>query len=70
MPDARLFIQAGWGTTLLDHVDNVETRLPDMPDAQRTYPASGAVAMLPLTKANNWTAEIIFCGGMDPERDE
>ena len=29
----------------------------------RVYPASGAVAMLPLTPANNYTQTIIFCGG-------
>ena len=31
----------------------------------RVYPASGAVAMLPLTPANNYTPTIIFCGGSD-----
>jgi len=31
----------------------------------RVYPASGAVAMLPLTPANNWNPTILFCGGSD-----
>lgn len=31
----------------------------------RVYPASGAVAMLPLTPANNWTPTVLFCGGSD-----
>ena len=31
---------------------------------------SGATAMLPLTVANNFTATLLFCGGMTPERDE
>ncbi len=31
----------------------------------RVYPASGAVAMLPLTPANNYTPTILFCGGSD-----
>ena len=31
----------------------------------RVYPASGAVAMLPLTPANDYTPTIIFCGGSD-----
>lgn len=26
--------------------------------------------MLPLTVGNNYTATILFCGGMDPKRDE
>jgi hypothetical protein len=29
----------------------------------RVYPASGAVAMLPLTPANNYTPTVLFCGG-------
>lgn len=31
----------------------------------RVYPASGAVAMLPLTPANNYTPTVLFCGGND-----
>ena len=31
----------------------------------RVYPASGAVAMLPLTPANNYTPTVLFCGGSD-----
>lgn len=26
--------------------------------------------MLPLNLANNYTPTLLFCGGMDPERDE
>ena len=49
---------------LWDAVANVQTPLPDMPGGVvRVYPASGAVAMLPLTPANNYTPTIIFCGG-------
>ena len=33
----------------------------------RTYPASGANAMLPLTPANNYTPTILFCGGQSME---
>ena len=44
----------------------MQTPLPDMPGGVvRVYPASGAVAMLPLTPANNYTPSIIFCGGSD-----
>lgn len=35
----------------------------------RVYPASGAVALLPLTPANNWTPTILFCGGSDMPAD-
>jgi hypothetical protein len=49
---------------LWNPLTNVETSLPDMPGAVvRVYPASGAVAMLPLTPANNYTQTILFCGG-------
>ena len=35
----------------------------------RVYPASGAVAMLPLTPANNYSQTILFCGGTDLPAD-
>ena len=45
---------------------NVETPLPNMPgNVARVYPASGAVAMLPLTPANNYNPTVLFCGGSD-----
>jgi hypothetical protein len=53
-----------------DYNANVETPLPGMPNnVARVYPASGAVAMLPLTPANNWTPTILFCGGSDMPAD-
>jgi hypothetical protein len=53
-----------------DYTSNIETALPDMPNGiVRVYPASGAVAMLPLTVANNYTQTIIFCGGSDMPAD-
>ncbi|KAG8740885.1 hypothetical protein FRC10_003800 [Ceratobasidium sp. 414] len=49
-----------------DYNNNTETSLPDMPGrVVRVYPASGAVAMLPLTPGNNYTPTILFCGGTD-----
>jgi Domain of unknown function (DUF1929) len=53
-------------TVLWDYNANIETPLPDMPGrVVRVYPASGAVAMLPLTPANNYTPTVLFCGGSD-----
>ncbi|KAG5647816.1 hypothetical protein DXG03_007739 [Asterophora parasitica] len=54
-----------------DYNNNIETPLPDMPNnVARVYPASGAVAMLPLTPANNYNPTILFCGGTDiPDPD-
>ncbi|TFK65940.1 glyoxal oxidase [Pluteus cervinus] len=66
MPSGRMFVQANLSTILWDYNQNVETPLPDMPNGVvRVYPASGAVAMLPLTPANNWEPTILFCGGSD-----
>ncbi|KAF8894230.1 copper radical oxidase [Gymnopilus junonius] len=65
LPSGRLFIQSGWKSVLLDYRKNVETQLDDVPDAVRAYPASAGNVMLPLTPANNWTATILFCGGVN-----
>ena len=61
-----LFVLVLW-----DHVGNVETPLPDMPGhVARVYPASGAVAMLPLTPDNNYTPTVLFCGGTNIPDDQ
>lgn len=70
LPSGLLLIQANWQTTLMNYTSGVETRLPNITKAQRTYPATGAVAMLPLTVDNKYTPTVLFCGGMDPLHDE
>ncbi|KEP52733.1 glyoxal oxidase [Rhizoctonia solani 123E] len=66
MPSGKMFAQANFSTILWDYNNNIETPLPDMPGRViRVYPASGAVAMLPLTPGNNYTPTILFCGGSD-----
>ncbi|QRV89993.1 glyoxal oxidase [Ceratobasidium sp. AG-Ba] len=70
MPSGKIFAQANYSTIMWDHDNNIETKLPDMPGRViRVYPASGAVAMKPLTPENNWTPEILFCGGSDMPED-
>ncbi|EGN94265.1 hypothetical protein SERLA73DRAFT_62449 [Serpula lacrymans var. lacrymans S7.3] len=71
MPDGKMLVQANISTMLWDPDTNTETALPGMPgNVARVYPASGAVAMLPLTPANNYTPTVIFCGGSDmPDED-
>lgn len=55
---------------LWDYTQNAETPLPNMPNGvARVYPASGAVAMLPLTPENNYTPTVLFCGGTDLPAD-
>ncbi|KAI6038557.1 putative copper radical oxidase [Pisolithus marmoratus] len=66
MPSGKMLVQANISTMIWDPDTNTETQLPGMPgNVVRVYPASGAVAMLPLTPANNWTPTILFCGGSD-----
>jgi hypothetical protein len=65
LPSGNLLIQSNWDTVILDYKMNVETPVDNIPSAVRTYPASAGTAMLPLTPANNWTATIMFCGGVN-----
>ncbi|CAE6530219.1 unnamed protein product [Rhizoctonia solani] len=70
LPSGMVFMQTNLGTQLYDMDSNTEYPLADMPHAVRTYPASGATTILPLTPANNWTATILFCGGSDLKPDQ
>jgi hypothetical protein len=71
MSSGKLFVQANISTMLFDYTNNVEVDLPDMPNnVARVYPASGAVAMLPLTPANNYLPTMLFCGGSDMPADD
>ena len=49
LPSGLIFMQANWQTTLFNYTTAEETRLPNITKAQKTYPATGAIAMLPLT---------------------
>ncbi|KAH7907167.1 putative copper radical oxidase [Hygrophoropsis aurantiaca] len=70
MPSGKVLVQANISTMLWDYTTNTEYPLPNMPgDVVRVYPASGAVAMLPLTPANNYTPTVLFCGGSDMPAD-
>lgn len=70
LPSGNLFIQTNLGTEIFDYKKNIEYPLANIPHAVRTYPGSGATAMLPLTPANNWTATILFCGGTNLQPDQ
>ncbi|KAJ7070506.1 copper radical oxidase variant A [Mycena amicta] len=66
MASGKVFLQANLSTALWDVGANQEVDLPPMPNGViRTYPASGATAMLPMTPANNYTQTMLFCGGSD-----
>ncbi|QRW03532.1 glyoxal oxidase [Ceratobasidium sp. AG-Ba] len=64
LPSNSLFVAANNRTMFLDCKNNIETRLPNLPNGQRvTYPMSGAGVLLPLTPENNYTPEVLLCGG-------
>ncbi|GAA5891761.1 hypothetical protein JCM5296_001854 [Sporobolomyces johnsonii] len=55
---------------LYDTVNNVEHRLKKFPNGVTiTYPASAASVLLPMTIANSWTPEVMFCGGTTADLD-
>ncbi|KAB5591986.1 fungistatic metabolite [Ceratobasidium theobromae] len=64
LPSKKIFVAANNQAMLLDWQNNVETRLPNFPNGQRVaYPMSAAGVLLPLTPANGYTPEVLFCGG-------
>ncbi|GAA5924677.1 uncharacterized protein JCM15063_005705 [Sporobolomyces koalae] len=70
LPNGQLFVAANKMAMIYDPVKNTEYRLPDFPNGVTvTYPASAASALLPLTVANKWTPEVLFCGGTTANLD-
>ncbi|GAA5992539.1 hypothetical protein JCM5350_008272 [Sporobolomyces pararoseus] len=69
LSDNRLFMQAGWMSTLYDYNENLETRLPNITHAQRPYPAGAGSLMLPMLPPD-YSQTIIFAGGVNPERED
>jgi hypothetical protein len=66
LPSGKMLVQANVSTMIWDPETNEENRLPDMPGGvARVYPASGAVAMLPLRPKNGYNPTILFCGGQN-----
>ncbi|KAF7430278.1 hypothetical protein PC9H_005981 [Pleurotus ostreatus] len=64
LPDGRLFVSANQQAMLFDWKTNTETRLPGIPNGVRiSSPFSASAVLLPLTPANNFTPEIMICGG-------
>lgn len=47
-----------------------ELPLPTVPDAVRTYPASAATFMKPVTVKDGWNATVVYCGGSDIARED
>ncbi|KAE9407813.1 hypothetical protein BT96DRAFT_1037614 [Gymnopus androsaceus JB14] len=65
LPDDTLFIAANQQAMIFDWKTNTEVlRLPDIPNGVRvTSPFSAGSVLLPLTPENNYTPEVLICGG-------
>lgn len=64
LPDERVFIAANNDAMIYNWQTNTERRLPPIPNGVRvTYPMTGTALLLPLTPANDYTPEILICGG-------
>jgi hypothetical protein len=64
LPDGKIFIAANQDAMIYDWKNNVEHRLPQIPNGVRvTYPMTGTGLLLPLSPDNDYTPEILLCGG-------
>ncbi|KAF9028596.1 copper radical oxidase [Hymenopellis radicata] len=64
LPDGTIFVAANQNAMILDWKTNTETRLPDIPNGVRiTSPFSAGATLLPLTPENDYTPEVLICGG-------
>ncbi|TCD66011.1 hypothetical protein EIP91_001911 [Steccherinum ochraceum] len=64
LPDGKVFMAANRDAMIYDWQNNVERRLPQIPNGVRvTYPMTGTGLLLPLSADNGYTAEVLLCGG-------
>jgi hypothetical protein len=63
LPTGQLILNLNNNATIYDHIQNQEYLLPNVPKAVRTYPASAANWMWPLTVEKKWLATVMYCGG-------
>ncbi|KAI0045392.1 copper radical oxidase [Auriscalpium vulgare] len=65
LPDNRVFVAANRDAMIYDWQANTEQRLPQIPNGVRvTYPMIGTAVLLPLSPDNDYTPEILLCGGI------
>ncbi|TFK92323.1 copper radical oxidase [Polyporus arcularius HHB13444] len=64
LPDGTVFMAANRDAMIYDWKTNTERRLPRIPNGVRvTYPMTGTGLLLPLSPENDYTPEILLCGG-------
>ncbi|KAK7449213.1 hypothetical protein VKT23_013358 [Stygiomarasmius scandens] len=64
LPDGNIFVAANQQAMLFNWRTNTERRLPGIPNGVRvSSPYSAGAVLLPLTPENNYTPEVLICGG-------
>ncbi|THU96596.1 hypothetical protein K435DRAFT_839024 [Dendrothele bispora CBS 962.96] len=65
LPDGNFFVAANTQAIIFDWKTNREVRrLPDIPNGVRiSNPIPAGATLLPLTPENNYTPEVLICGG-------
>jgi len=64
LPDGTIFVAANRFAMILNRLTGTETRLPNIPNGVRiTSPFSAGSVLLPLSPSNNYTPEVMICGG-------
>ncbi len=64
LPNGKIFMAANRDAMIYDWQANTEQDLPQLPnDVRVTYPMTGTAVLLPLSSENNYTPEILICGG-------
>jgi Glyoxal oxidase N-terminus len=64
LPDGKIFMAANRDAMIYDWTTNTERYLPQLPNGVRvTYPMTGTALLLPLSPDNDYTPEILVCGG-------
>ena len=72
LPTGQFLLNINRAAAILDLSGTLpqELPLPMVPDAVRTYPASAATFMRPLTVKEGWNATVVYCGGSDIARED
>ncbi|KAJ7589706.1 glyoxal oxidase N-terminus-domain-containing protein [Mycena floridula] len=64
LPDGTIFVAANQKAMIFNWRTNTETQLPGIPNGVRvSSPFSAGAVLLPLTPENNYTPEVMICGG-------
>ncbi|KAK0192258.1 glyoxal oxidase N-terminus-domain-containing protein [Armillaria mellea] len=64
LPDGTIFVAANQDAMIFNWQANTETALPGIPNGVRvSSPFSACAILLPLTPENNYTPEVMICGG-------